>query len=245
MKKTMLIVLMMLVLGTTMTFAAHDNAIWGTYVTYKSSTDIYITVGSGRCNGSQWELTTETTLDLYSVLPAGEDFLYIYVDDSASSYPAPTFVGSATEPAWSDSKVGWYNGDDRCIGVVWCDSNGNIVQFQNNSSHEYFTDAYYKQVLTSGNPNGAWQTVEATAYLPINATAAHIYADNTDSSLVSVMVSSYENQSATIIGYTSVVAIANGWLPLARNASRDLRWFGQDNDDNNFVVRINGFRIER
>jgi len=249
MKRTILTVLMILGLVAS-TFATHKGAIFGTYVKYKSSTEVYIASGSGRCNDNEWNHYTESTLNLYSVLPTGEDFIYIYVDDSASSYPSsPVFIGSTTEPAWSDAQCGWYNGNDRCIGSVWCDSTGNIVEFQNNSSHEYVTDTYIKQVLSSGNPNGGWQTVETTAYVPVNATAVLAFGTNTDmtSSVasVSVSVASYEKIWAKILGYGTWVVTAYGWIPMERDASRDLQWKGADDDDNNFEIKIMGYRIER
>jgi hypothetical protein len=249
MKKLILIVLMIFVIGTMMNFAVNKNAIWGAYVKYKSSTEIYLTAGSGRCNGTEWEIAAETTINLYTVLPAGEDFLYIYIDDSASSYPTPTIIGSTTEPAWSDSKIGWYNGDDRCIGTVWCDSNGNIFEFQNNMRQEYFVKAAnIKQLISTGNPSSTWQSLEATAYIPINADAVRLYAKNSDSgNAVQVCVGSYENNIDRIENYSGpgTYAIARGWVFLERNASRDLQWYGLNDDDNLFMINIIGYRIER
>lgn len=55
---------------------------------------------------------------------ANNDWFYVYLDDSAivtAGSPVITavqLVGSITEPTWSDSKHGWYNGSDRCIFAV-------------------------------------------------------------------------------------------------------------------------------
>ncbi len=250
MKKTILILVVSLFLGSMMMMAtSHENACWGNYVKYKSSTEIYITAGSGRCNGTIFENGAETTLDLTSVLPAGEDFVYIYVDDSASSYPTPTFIGSTTEPAWNSTSptIGWYNGDDRCVGSVWIDSNGNVAEFSNNSNQEYFVDDNINQVLSNGNPNSDYQTVECTAYIPVNATGVFVTAKNYDSSsTVRVIVTAYENTKSAIIaeGY-NCNAYAKGWISLERGSGRDLQWFGIDNDNNDFTITIQGFRIER
>ncbi len=254
MKKTILILVVSLFLGSMILTAANEHAIWGCYVKYKSSTEVYITAGSGRCNGTIFENGAETTLDLTSVLPAGEDFVYIYVDDSASSYPTPTFIGSTTEPAWNSTSptIGWYNGDDRCIGVVWVDSLGNIQEFTNNSMQEYYTvDSSIGSPLVNGNPDGTYRSLESTNYIPINATAVRVYGVNKDSGAnVRVAVASLENTNDRIEAYEygssgTIVASARGWITLKRGASRDLQWFGDNDDNNDFDVHIQGFRIER
>jgi hypothetical protein len=251
MKKNILSVLMILVIGSAFVFG-HDPVegyINGAYVVYSSSSYIIVKPGNGECSGTAWEITSDTSVDLSSVLPAGEDFVYIYIDDSASSYPTPTIIGSTTEPAWSDSNLGWYNGDDRCIGVVWVNSYGNIEEFQNNCQLEYIAvDNAVKQVLTNGNPNSSWQTLEATAYMPVNATAVYTVCSNMDSGdRVLVLLATYETDSQQQGGRDNYGGsiLTRGWLSLERGASRDLQWYGEDNDNNTFNVWIYGFRIER
>jgi len=249
MKKNILIVLMILILGSVFTFAdTHKNVIFGAYVKYKSSTEITVTAGSGRCNDTFWEITSEIDVNLYSVLPAGEDYLYIYIDDSGSSYPTPTIYGDTTEPTWSDSKIGWYYGNDRCIGTVWVNSSSNIEQFQNNSSLEYIPYQPIKEVLTGGNPTGSYQTVETTAYIPINATAVYVTALNRDSDGDScyVAVSPAENANSRLVNSTyKSWSYIYGWLSLDRGFGRDLQWNGSDDDNNEFKIKILGYRIDR
>lgn len=251
MKKTILALTLSLLLTVTMINAqTHKGLIIGNIVTYKSSTEITITPGSGRCSDTFWETTADTDLNLSSVIPGTEDFVYIYVDDSASSYPTPTFIGSTTEPTWTatSTNVGWYNGDDRCIGVVWFNSYGTIVEFQNNSSCEYIAiDDVIKTPLQNGNPNSTFQTLETTAYIPVNATAIYLVGRNSDSSsTVQAQVAPYENTQTSVaaLGYNCTVK-AVGWIPIARGFSRDLQWFGLDDDDNNFTIEIFGFRYDR
>jgi len=63
------------------------------------------------------------------------DVIYVYIDDSAvvasgsSLLTAAQFVGLITEPSWSESKCGWYSGNDRCIGAVLTNSGGGILSF--------------------------------------------------------------------------------------------------------------------
>lgn len=240
----------MLVLGTASMFASHYGVIFGTYVKYKSATEVYISSGSGRCNDTEWNHYSESTLDLYSVLPTGEDFVYIYVDYSAFSGTTPTFIGSLTEPTYSDSKSGWYNGNDRCIGVVWINSSGDIAQFQNNSNQDYLIiDDPLKQVLTNGNPNSTYQFLDASDYSPVNSTAIYVSAHNKDATGNSVVVTvcSYENTHARITLYNAYGGSLQpeGWIYLERSSSRDLQWFGYDNDNSEFNIWIWGYRIER
>lgn len=250
MSKSFLFVLIVMFLASSfVSGATHKNVIFGAWVKYNTSSSIYVTAGSGRCNDNFWEVTSETSVNLSSVLPAGEDFLYVYIDDSASSYPTPTFIGSTTEPAWSDSKAGWYNGNDRCIGSLWCDSYGNIVEFQNNESQEYitFSPDMIKELVTNGNPNGAWQTVESTAYIPVNAKSVYLWANNSDlNGEVFLQVAPYENTHNRILarGYYCQVNTL-GWMPLQRGWSRDLKWYGKDDDDNYYLLRVYGYCIER
>lgn len=250
MKKYILCVLIILVFGSFLSAASHKSLIYGVEVTYKSSSEVTVQPGSGRCNDNFFETTSAIDVNLSSVLPAGEDFLYIYIDDSASAttYPTPTITGSTTEPSFSSSQYGWYSGNDRCIGVVWCDSSGNIIDFQNNDRQEYIVmNADLKQVLTNGNPTGSNTTVETTAYIPVNAESVLVYADNSAASgSVTITVKTYENSGNSIKARGNAVRVfVEGWLPLQMDWSRDLVWVGENNDDNYFNVYIRGYRIRR
>lgn len=248
MKKYIVWVLMLMVLSSFLSATSNKAAIWGAEVVYNSGTEITVREGSGRCNDNFFEITSEIDVNLYSVLPAGEDFLYIYIDDSASSYPTPTIIGSTTEPAFNSTQNSWYNGNDRCIGVVWCDSSGNIVEFQDNRKQEYIlVGANLKTVLSNGNPSGSNQTVETTAYIPVNANAVFVTANNSDTSAsVTVQVSPNENGGAAMkqSGYNTKL-YTTGWLYMQRGWSRDLKWLGENDDDNLFEILIHGYRIER
>uniref|UniRef100_A0A6M3IU07 Putative tail fiber protein n=1 Tax=viral metagenome TaxID=1070528 RepID=A0A6M3IU07_9ZZZZ len=57
-------------------------------------------------------------------LLAGDVWYYLYLDDSAivtagtNTLTASEFVAVTTAPTWSNTKHGWYNGNDRCIFAV-------------------------------------------------------------------------------------------------------------------------------
>lgn len=219
------------------------------YPVYKDSDTITIKPGYGECNGHYWDIMSDTDHDMTS-LASGADFHYIYVDGNNSNFPDPNIFDTTTEPAWSDSKLGWYNGNHRCIGVVWSPvSSSTISQFTCNSDQKYSVST--GQPLDNGNPDDTYQTLEATAYIPVNAIEFRVYAFNTDyvgtapHFYVVLFVTTYENPNSQIIGRGYYVAEIAGWLELERNSSRDLKWYGNDNDDNSFDVHIQGYQIER
>jgi len=67
---------------------------------------------------------------------AASDWFYVYLDDSAIVTAATNVITNSeivavtTEPAWSASKHGWYNGSDRCIFAVLTDSDSHVLDFQ-------------------------------------------------------------------------------------------------------------------
>ena len=99
--------------------------------TFNSTESINISAGVYEVNGRlvEWDTTIE-----YSPTSLGAtDWSYIYIDDSAvttgTDLTATEFIDSTTEPVWSDSKHGWYNGNDRVIFAVRTDGSSNILEF--------------------------------------------------------------------------------------------------------------------
>ncbi len=60
---------------------------------------------------------------------------YVYLDDSAivtadtNVIAATELVNNTTAPTWSDSKKGWYNGNDRCIFAVLTNGSSEMLEF--------------------------------------------------------------------------------------------------------------------
>jgi len=216
------------------------------YVDYNDANTITVTAGYGECNGHYWEVT-EPILHGMTSLTTSEDFHYIYIDDANSDYPYPTIIDSTAEPAWSNSNLGWYNGNNRCIGVVWSpQGSATIFSFNTNSSLMVISSGM-KIVLQNGNPTGGWDFLETTAYIPLNAIAVSVSASNADwNGTVVARVAVYNRSETQILddsynGYASVT----GWLQLVRNSPRDLIYMGENDDDNTFYVEITGYQIER
>ncbi len=219
------------------------------YVEYKDSDEITVKTGYGECNGDYWEITSETDVNLASVLPSGEDYVYIYIDDSASSYPTPVIVGDLNEPSWSDSKQGWYYGYDRCIGAVWSPSTGQTIQeFVANRDNENFLPDYVKCIASGMNPTGAWQdtTLDCNDYVPVNATHVYVKGWNICMSSPSQVQIRAKDNTASYLSNTSGQYTGNlliGWLTLG--PSRNVQIYGQDDDDNSLALYILAWKIER
>lgn len=226
-------------------------------VVYKDADEVTIQAGYGECNGKYWEITAATDLSVATVISgvAGGNNVYIYIDDSASYYPTPTLVGSLDEPVWSDTKQGWYrqsigNEDDRMIGVIYIKDTATLMNTDWVGGNKYFVTppTLYVTLQTNGNPNGTWQdtSVNAANYLPVNAIGAYVYANNRDAdSTCTIAVSSYDNYGQSVTEYTWGDGYCRGWLYGKRGWSRRFKWFGADNDDNLFLVRIQGYEIDR
>lgn len=222
---------------------------------YSDTDTITIGTGYGECNGNFWEITANTNYDLTS-LAAGEDLHYIYIDDSASSYPTPTFTDNTTEPVWSDSLQGWYNGNDRCIGQIYSPpSSATISHFTNVGTEIHFVEITNAQMASSMNPNGAWQTPDdhdGSFFFGPMVSHAKIYASCSDAAApTSVAVTSVEVgniQSNIAVGAsirTGSYQDANvvGLVPLG--ASKNIYIAAPDDDDNTLNCWVQGWNIER
>lgn len=103
---------------------------------WKDADEIYIGPGAYHLDGTdeiivQW--SSELTFQFQNL--GASDWSYLYIDDSAVQtaathvLTASEFIDSTTEPAWSDTKHGWYNGNDRCIFAVLTSGASAILEF--------------------------------------------------------------------------------------------------------------------
>ena len=109
-----------------------------------------------------------------------DEIHYLYVDDSAvvssgsSLLTASEFINDTTEPAWNNAKVGWYNGNDRCIGAVLTSGASLILPFK------VFSDNFFGfiSVLTEVFADAAAPTVlyglSLAAVVPVFSTRARL-----------------------------------------------------------------------
>jgi len=77
------------------------------------------------------------------------DWSYLYLDDSAivtadtNVISASELADSVTEPSWSDTKKGWYNGEDKCIFAVLTDGDDDLLEFW----HDVDTVIYTSEIV--------------------------------------------------------------------------------------------------
>jgi len=98
---------------------------------YDTTTRVTIDSGNYEGNGKDYILNADTTHTLVGLL-SGFDFHYIYIDDSASVLPAPTFIDvsrTIAVPTFDPVRKGWYNGDDRLVGVVNSPIGSAIIEY--------------------------------------------------------------------------------------------------------------------
>jgi len=236
--------------------AGYIHGAWGDYA---SSTSVTFREGDGYCNGSYWKITT-ATLHAMTSLMSGEDLHYLYIDDDASSYPTPTIIDSTTEPTQTAS--GWYNGDDRCIDVVFSVAGAATItdytkgkdgRIKMRGPWGYAVDGRIN-IASAMNPNGAWQTpdeMESSTVLPVMANSALTYVSGGDCAANgSVGATAKETADAgcwvlggdiAILGYSSFSG--GNWLILG--PSRNIRITGDNNDDNGLYCSLLGWTINR
>lgn len=258
MKKGILTLLSIFVIAHS-AFAGYGSANRGllihrTFVEDNDADTITVTTGYGDSNGNYFEITSEMSHDMTS-LALGEDFHYIYIDDSASAYPAVTIIDAVGEPAWSDAKQGWYNGNDRCIGVVYSESgSATVVEFLHEDG--FIRNTADVSLGSAMDPNSTWQIPDdanTDTKTPVNATKALIWIQNADdNSFVFLGITTKElaeNGAGTV--HAQSIAQASSWnklgfaqvIPLG--ASREIRVHGEGNDSNELYVKLYGYQISR
>lgn len=110
--------------------------------------------------------------------PAGNQWQYIYLDDSAivtagtNLISANQLLNVTTAPSWDNTKKGWYNGNDRCIFAVRI-SAGNVLEFFHDGDFVCYAD--YIVDLVQTDIDLAWTNVTLT--MPAFATQAEVLFD--------------------------------------------------------------------
>jgi hypothetical protein len=229
----------------------------GYVVKYNTTTAVTVAAGSCEANGKRYTLAADASHSMTS-LAAGFDHHYIYIDDDASTAPTAVIIDATTEPAWSDSKRGWYNGNDRCIGsVVSPAAAATILYFNasesgNNVEYFYGTDLL-PACATSLNPSGAWQTPntnESSVLCPVNSKLLHgtVYFQDTGSSCRFYAASS-EMAAVNAVGNSDVTfyaeVLARRSFTVSLGASRNIKITGENDDDNVLGVVVQGFLTDR
>jgi hypothetical protein len=232
--------------------------ITGMVVKYNSTTSITITAGAMEMNGNLYILSNDTTHTMTSTT-ASFDIHYIYV--TVGTPPNVSIIDSISEPIWSNSKRGFYNGNDKCISAVISRSGTtNIDYFSVAPQSDHFIRVHYGrasllQLATNMNPTSAWQTPntnESSVTLPVTSTAVKLWLSNTDVDAVVTLAATSSEMAAVNtaladgeVYYTASIELilSDGWVNLG--ASRNVRIGGANDDDNFLSSWVTGFEIQR
>ena len=222
------------------------------YGSFVDDDTVQIGTGEGICNGSWFEVTSASNVDV-SLVGTGTNWHYFYIDDDQSSYPVPKIIASTTEPSESSTKHGWYNGNDRCIWAAI--EVGNTIYTNTQANGEVMFTAQ-EALAGNVNPDGSWQECDdasPTNWLPVNVLYIVVGMEAQDSGAqcrAEVATLEHVNQGAdavqnnyfTIKGY-DIVNVTG--LRVYLGASRDLRVCGDNDDDNALDLSIQGYKIKR
>lgn len=129
---------------------------------WQDADEININPGVYEVNGKIVYWDSQLTSDIGS--PSVSDWYYLYLDDSEISasgiITTAKLIWANTEPSWSASKHGWYNGNDRCIFAVLTDGSSNIVEFFHDGDLVSFCDRIIDLDLT--DIDATWTDVTLT-----------------------------------------------------------------------------------
>ena len=156
---------------------------------WKDADEIYIGAGSYDHVGSTRQTVywnSEITFHLESTGSnalsdnfGANDWHYIYLDNSAIVTQASVlldagcFLNKTTAPAYSATKHGWYNGEDKCIFAVLTDAGSNIKQFHSDGGSLVHFDER-ETALTNGDIDNAWVDTSLSSCLPSFCTKAKV-----------------------------------------------------------------------
>ncbi len=123
-------------------------------------------------------LKIDTTISHTITSPGTSQFQYIYVDDSAivtagtNVLTATEIINSTTEPTYSITKNGWYNGDDLCIFGQIIDGSGYAVPFDHSGDFVTFEDV---EELATTDIDASWVPIDLSSSIPSFATLVRVW----------------------------------------------------------------------
>ena len=153
---------------------------------WKDADEIYIHAGAyhhvgdattGKSQVVYWN--TKLTSDIGS--PVVSDWYYLYIDDTAvieldtNLLTTDQLLWSNTEPAWSEAKHGWYNGEDKAIFAVLTDGSSNIIEFFHDGDFFQFADLITS--LASADKSSTFTDNDVTLSAPKFTTQVQVTFD--------------------------------------------------------------------
>lgn len=218
------------------------------YLEYVNERTVAVTAGYGECNGKYWKIDNGTEIRVrLDKLDSQEGFLYIYIDESLSEFPAVKVYESSFEPYWDKEKNGWYSHDDRCIGAVWSPKGKAIVQeFRYAGNDKYLIEGEPLEVIYSDSPDGEWQTVESKRYIPLMSQSVFLWSISTDEQASGYhrfgLIAPME-YARDVDLYEPLEFGEHEWVPVAE--SRNLIWQGDDDPRKTVEIAVMGWQLKR
>jgi hypothetical protein len=146
---------------------------------YVSTSVISLTQGQWHHSGTTEQMVYSAGAFNYTLSSlSGTQLQYIYLDDSAIVSAGTAVItltqitNSTTAPTFSNTKYGWYNGEDRCIGAVYVEG-GLARKFRLFSDNYYgFYEAHI--LFTSANSPTSDTSLDFSAFVPAFSTGCRI-----------------------------------------------------------------------
>lgn len=255
------------------TFDDTVSTINGLQLEYSNTTTVTITPGAGIVGTNYFAVNSATNVNLSGILPSGFDFAYVYVDESASTFPTNlTFFGDTQEPEWNADYLGYYhpvNTLDRMVGMVMTPSTGSTIARFDNSGLDFIL--VEENLVNHDNDDsggggsdndgpGDWAspTTNTDTYSPVNAVAAYLfgYSDDGAPGTCTIAITTKEaadlDSPITLDGATATNArlqnhsYAEGGITGVLNfgPSRQSEYYAESDDDA-FGYWTYGWRLKR
>lgn len=178
------------------------------------------------------------------------EFHYLYIDDSAV-VTADTHVitnsellNLTTAPTYSETKKGWYNGSDRCIGAFRTNGSAQIVSFNHVGDRflygEIFQDANFGSVVGTDWADQCTHTIPVFVNM-VDAVARWFYIGA--SAILYTRASSASTTTGTIMGAvvsTSILNMCRGDIAVS-TVDQKTEWRGDIGTNQNLTVSTNGW----
>jgi len=132
---------------------------------YNTTNSITISPGRYHINGSTERFITWDSELTYTFTSLGaSEYHYLYIDDSDvgsdNVLAATDLFNTTTAPTWSNSKLGYYNNNDRCILALRTNTTNGLREFYHSNDLIHWDSGLN---IWNGYPRStAWQNVTTT-----------------------------------------------------------------------------------
>ena len=196
-------------------------------------------------SGGMWSHTGTTSQHVYSTAqltftlgPAGSnatssnlaanELHYIYISDAAvvtagvALLAATSLKNSTTPPTWSESKVGWYATNDRCIGAILTGATSTILPFDVFGGHYYRYETPITEFATAA-AGTTYASLDLVSSVPKFSTRARVRI----TSQVADSVYFFDTSSTGVTPEVHIVPTADGaiTIDLPLSAAQVVYWY--------------------